>query len=212
MWNVNLWSVVTIAGLILLLTAERRGGNASRIVFKVVASTAFILTAVSGGAFDSRYGLLIFSGLVLSWFGDVFLLWRSPRIFQAGLVSFLLAHVTYIGAFASIEHSYAASGAALLGCGAVGVLVLRWLRPHLTPDMRYPVMAYMVVISGMVIFATGAAWAGERWAVLAGATMFYLSDIAVARDRFVAPGFMNSLWGLPLYYGGQLLLARSVGP
>lgn len=212
MGNMNFWSVVSIAGLILLLAAERREGKAPRIVFKVIASTAFIMTAVSGGAFASRYGQLIFTGLVLSWFGDVFLLWRSPRIFQAGLVSFLLAHLTYIGAFASIDHSYAASGAALLCCGAAGALVLGWLRPHLPPDMRYPVMAYIVVISGMVVFATGAAWAGGRWGIVAGATMFYLSDIAVARDRFVAPGFVNSLWGLPLYYGGQLLLARSVVP
>jgi len=31
----------------------------------------------------------------------------------------------------------------------------------------------------------------------------------VARDRFVAQGFINRAWGLPMYYGGQLLLAYS---
>ena len=44
-----------------------------------------------------------------------------------------------------------------------------------------------------------------------GAVLFYLSDIMVARDRFVAPGFANRLVGLPLYFGGQLLLAWSAG-
>jgi hypothetical protein len=46
--------------------------------------------------------------------------------------------------------------------------------------------------------------------VLGGAVAFYLSDLFVARDRFVVEGFTNRLVGLPLYYGGQYLLAFSV--
>jgi hypothetical protein len=46
--------------------------------------------------------------------------------------------------------------------------------------------------------------------ILAAAVAFYLSDLAVARDRFVAPGFRNRLWGLPLYYGAQLLFVWTV--
>ncbi|NNF09333.1 MAG: lysoplasmalogenase, partial [Acidimicrobiia bacterium] len=45
----------------------------------------------------------------------------------------------------------------------------------------------------------------------AGASLFIASDIAVARNTFVAPGYANKLWGLPLYYGGQLLLAWAAG-
>jgi hypothetical protein len=37
-----------------------------------------------------------------------------------------------------------------------------------------------------------------------------LSDLSVARDRFVAPGFVNRAWGLPTYFAAQLLLAASV--
>ena len=44
---------------------------------------------------------------------------------------------------------------------------------------------------------------------LVGAVMFYGSDLAVARDRFVAPGFSNRAWGLPLYYAAQLVIAAS---
>jgi hypothetical protein len=36
------------------------------------------------------------------------------------------------------------------------------------------------------------------------------SDVAVARDRFVAPSVGNRLWGLPLYFVAQLLLAWTV--
>jgi hypothetical protein len=40
-----------------------------------------------------------------------------------------------------------------------------------------------------------------------GALLFYLSDFAVARDKFVAPGFWNGAWGLPFYFVAQLNLA-----
>jgi hypothetical protein len=40
--------------------------------------------------------------------------------------------------------------------------------------------------------------------------MFFVSDLAVARERFIEHTFLNKTWGLPLYYGGQLLLATSV--
>jgi hypothetical protein len=97
--------------------------------------------------------------------------------------------------------------------------------------MRGPVLAYIAVITGMVAAAAGAvAGAGPalpataaltaggptaRWvwqtAVMAAAVAFYLSDVSVARDRFVAPGFGNRIWGLPLYYAAQLLFALSTG-
>ena len=44
----------------------------------------------------------------------------------------------------------------------------------------------------------------------AGACLFFASDLAVARDRFVARDFTNKLWGLPAYYIGQLLIAWAI--
>jgi hypothetical protein len=46
--------------------------------------------------------------------------------------------------------------------------------------------------------------------LLAGAVLFALSDVFVARDRFVHSGFANRQWGLPLYFLAQLILAASV--
>lgn len=71
--------------------------------------------------------------------------------------------------------------------------------------------AYVVVISAMVACAAGAFGATGDAALLAGAVAFFLSDLAVARERFVARSFANKLWGLPLYYGAQLLLAWTAG-
>ena len=44
-----------------------------------------------------------------------------------------------------------------------------------------------------------------------GDLAFYLSDLGVARQRFVSPGLINRFVGLPLYYGAQLLFAFSTG-
>ena len=76
--------------------------------------------------------------------------------------------------------------------------------------MRGPVLAYVVVISLMLVAALGSVSQPREVQIALGALAFYGSDLAVARDRFVAPGFANKAWGLPLYYGAQLLLASSV--
>ena len=78
------------------------------------------------------------------------------------------------------------------------------------PDMRVPIAIYMVVIALMCVAAIGAYGAGAPWMVPVGAVMFTASDIAVVRDRFVSTGFINRAWGLPLYFGAQLLLASTV--
>ena len=46
--------------------------------------------------------------------------------------------------------------------------------------------------------------------MLTGALAFAISDLAVARERFVTPSFVNGAWGLPLYFAAQLTLAGTV--
>ena len=76
--------------------------------------------------------------------------------------------------------------------------------------MRVPVYAYVSVITVMVVLAVGTVAAHGGANILVGALMFYFSDLAVARERFVEHTFTNKAWGLPLYFGGQLVLALSV--
>ena len=61
----------------------------------------------------------------------------------------------------------------------------------------------------MVATAAAAVGAGGEGIILIGAIAFYLSDLSVARDRFVTPAFYNRLWGLPLYYAAQFVLAAT---
>lgn len=180
---------------------------------KPLASTAFVVFALQQGAWETVYGRWILAGLVFSWAGDILLIPEDKTAFLWGLVSFLLAHVAYGLGF------YFRGTDRLWMSAAVGVLLIllvvisRWLLPHVRrqdPKMRVPIIAYMGAVSVMVVLASGAAGAASDLRILLGGGIFYLSDISVARDRFVAPGWINKAWGLPVYYAAQFLLASTV--
>ncbi|PRQ02146.1 YhhN-like protein [Enhygromyxa salina] len=206
----ELWVALTLAALGLHLFVQHREWTIATAVTKLAASTGFLLTAINAGALELGWGRWLFVGLVLSWLGDAFLLGRAKPIFLAGLGAFLLGHVGYCVAFAvhGFDATAALTAAPLLALA--GLLVDRWLRDRVDDDMRLPVRAYIVVISIMLTLAIGAWRAGASHLLLLGAVSFYLSDLSVARERFVQPEFLNRLWGLPAYYLGQLCLALSV--
>ncbi len=205
-----LWTLVTAGGVAGLLLADRAGSGWGRVVMKLGASSGFVGLALALGATGSGYGQAVLAALLLGWLGDALLLSRRPQAFMAGLGAFLLSHLCFAAAFLGEPVSGSAMAVATLGALAFGTGVLRWLGPHVPADFGWPVRAYVVVILGMCIAAAGHATATGRWAVLAGALLFAASDLAVARDRFVQPGFVNRLWGWPTYFAAQWLLAGSV--
>lgn len=207
----GLGATVTAVGLAATLASARAGRRRLEILAKPAASAGFLVVALGAGALDSRYGAWILAGLVLSWCGDVVLLSHGAGAFRAGLAAFLLAHVAYGGAFVVAGVAVGWTAAAAAAAAGVAAVVLRWLWPHVGVGMRVPVLAYVVVIGAMLSLAVGTRGAGHTPLIVAGAVLFYLSDLFVARQRFVTPAFVNRLVGLPLYYAGQLLLALSVG-
>ena len=97
---------------------------------------------------------------------------------------------------------------------AVSVVVFAWLRPHLG-KMLVPVIAYVATITVMVIGAASPAGTETvrfpgRALAPSGAILFYLSDIFVARQRFVTRNYFNRAVGLPLYFTAQFLIAFSI--
>jgi uncharacterized membrane protein YhhN len=200
--------IITLVGLVGMFAVAPLGRHAAGL-FKMVASAGFIGAAIDGGAFHSVYGGLVLAGLFFSWWGDLFLISNNARIFLMGVGAFLLAHAAYAAAFIALGVNPLWTLGAAVALTAPAALMLRWLHPHLG-DMRYPVYAYVTVISTMAALAAGAAMAGAPWSVPAGAFLFYVSDIFVARDRFVAPSPWNQRIGLPLYYAAQLALAFSI--
>lgn len=197
-------TVLGLAGLLRLLRLESRWAVAA----KAVASLGFVGIALARDATATRYGWLILVGLGFGLLGDLLLEWRSAAGFLLGLGAFFLGHLVYLAGFLLDGPDWAVVGIALLVTLLVGVGVAVWLHAHLPPDLVVAVRAYIVVIAAMTAAAVGLA--GTRPLATAGAIAFFASDVAVARDRFVAASFANRAWGLPLYYLGQVLIAWSI--
>lgn len=198
---------VAVAGL---LAAEKSDSTRGVWLTKPVASAAFIWAGLEAGGLESGYGRLVMLGLALCLAGDVLLIPRNEAAtFRGGVFAFLLGHVAYGAAF--LTRPVAVPGLLVAGAVLAAFLwaVLRWLGRSLPADMVGPVRAYLVVIGLMSTLACGVTAAGGPFAVAAGALAFTASDVSVARDRFVEPGFVNRAWGLPLYYAAQLVIAAT---
>jgi uncharacterized membrane protein YhhN len=199
----------------LLLVAERRGSQRGIWIWKPLAAASFLAAAWVWGAPDSVYGRLILLGLALSACGDVLLIPKSDASFRLGIGAFLCAHLAYAAAFLSLPQEPFALVPAALGSALLIWRVNRWLAPHLERAFVWPVRCYFAAIGAMGALALGAVGGGAPLSAGLGALGFMASDLSVARNRFVAPGFGNVAWGLPLYFGSQLLLAwssASTGP
>ena len=198
-----------------LLLAERGGRTRQVLVVKSALSCLFVLAALMQPHPLPGYAGLVLAGLVLGLIGDVCLALPGQTAFRLGLLAFLAGHLLYVAAFLGLAAPAAWGGPAPLVIALAGVLVFLWLRPR-AGKLLIPVAAYILAISLMLscawaVFQTPGLPVRGVSAVLLGALLFYLSDLCVARDRFVSPGFINRLLGLPLYYAGQFLLAFSVG-
>lgn len=85
------------------------------------------------------------------------------------------------------------------------MFLLRWLWDYLAGANRVAVPIYMAAITVMVSLAS--ATMSPLIGVAAG--LFAISDISVSRDRFVERSVANKVWGIPLYYLAQVMLAFS---
>ena len=149
------WIALCLISMFALIVAEYRKWPAVRAVAKVLASTGFVGAAVAAGALETGYGRWVLVALVLSWWGDLFLLGKSRALFLAGLVAFLAGHVAFCAAFSARGVQWVVLVCALASAGLPAAGVGRWLFPGLDRGMRGPVVAYIAVISAMVALAVG---------------------------------------------------------
>jgi uncharacterized membrane protein YhhN len=201
----HLTTGLTVVATLGLLVAERNDWQRGIWVCKPLASAGFVATALVLGALEDRYGQALLVALALSLVADVLLISRSIAGLRAGLVASLLGHLGFLFAFAARPLDGPVVGvvavAGTIAAGFVGYGLLR----HVPETVRVPVVGYMVLIVAMLAMA-----AGTRVALVGlGAIGFCLAVLSVARDRFIEQRFKNRLWGLPLYYAAQLLMAWS---
>lgn len=207
------WQLLSVALLVtfaLLLRADYAGVAQQVYLFKPL-STMLVIAIVFPAARqpDDTYARLVAVGLLFSLGGDVFLMLPRDR-FVAGLASFLVAHLFYIGAFTR-DGGFSRHSSTALPLVALGAILLSLLWPFLGP-LRLPVVAYMLVILVMAWQALERsrldAHDGAWWAAV-GAVLFVASDATLGLVRFRADFAGSRALVLGTYYLAQWMIATS---
>jgi uncharacterized membrane protein YhhN len=188
------------------------GRQTQVFLFKPLTTFLILVLAALTPGTDAGYQLAVCAGLALSLAGDIFLMLPGDR-FLPGLVSFLLAHLAYLGAFTSGLH-FEATVAPVVAYGAVGAAIFALLWPGLSRQLRGPVAVYVAVIAMMAGVAL-ARWlelgGGPPLAAAVGAGLFLVSDALLALDRFRWSFRWARVAVLATYWAAQFLIAVSVG-
>lgn len=205
-------SSVTGLGCCVALVAFRQGSRSVYVAAKACASMGFVAVALLGGAARDAWGTVVFGGLIIAAIGDGIMGASSKKAFLVGLACFATAYCAYSVAFLmrGVGSLLVVLAALTLGCSAA-MATWRYLREHLAQKLRAFVIVYFAVMALMLGFGIASAYSVPNGFLLVGVPLVAVSDIAVARQRFVTASFANKLIGLPAYYVGQTLIAVGVG-
>lgn len=177
---------VIVIGAVANWTARWRNHVVGEWVTKPLVTGALLVAALGLEPVSSTQRTWFVIGLALCLAGDVFLMLPREQ-FLAGLGAFLLGHLAFIVGFVERGPNAWRYGR-LIAILAIGMLVMVVVAPILAavrkdqPAMAVPVLAYVLVILAMVVFAAGSGGLTG----LAGALSFAVSDSMLAWDRFMA--------------------------
>lgn len=225
------WAVVLAAALWLGSRNEEPAeslalwGRMGSSVLLVLA--ALVWTLVCRDLDSSRYATLIAMGMTLGLVGDLFnanlLKMGLNEPVLGGIISFGLGHLCYIAAcFEAARRAQLLSKRAFWGSLAAwwAIGVVSWYfvayRGTEAVDLRWPGLAYTLLLAGTAAMATALAIQDKRFVLLAlGATLFLVSDLVLAIRMFHGP-FNNASELVWVLYGpAQMLivyaLATSLG-
>ncbi|MEI7547738.1 MAG: lysoplasmalogenase [Actinomycetota bacterium] len=200
--------VATIAVAILDWASRLRRIDRLEAWTKPATTLLVIALALVSGAPAGRIGIAVVA-LVLCLIGDIALMPAIDR-FVVGLTAFLLGHVVFIALFMryGLHHPRLAGIAILLGAVvvmSVGNIIVRGAATH-DPALKQPVTAYLLVITTTTAFgwATGLGW------VIAGTTLFVISDSILGWRQFVRERAWMSVAVMVTYHGAIAALALSL--
>lgn len=160
-------------------------------------TTIYLSEVTKKGSINSWF----LSGLIFSFLGDTFLLFKWG--FLPGLGSFLLAHVLYILSF--IKLRVAKMHISIPFILVYLVSLIYFLHPHLG-EMEIPVIVYGITISTMAYFSLRSK---NKW-LIAGAFLFVISDSLLSFNMFVNYSVIAELFVMGTYLFAQLSLVRGM--
>lgn len=179
-----------------------------RYVFKPLTLLLLIGVALTLDPADPGVRTLFVIALVLSLAGDILLMVPGDQ-FVLGLGAFLLAHLAYVVGLVMAGVGLVGLGTGLVVVVVSGIVVGQRIvagARRTEPVLVSPVIAYMAVISAMVVCAFGTGMA----VAIAGALLFYASDALIGWGRFVQAHPRGDLAVMVTYHLGQVLLVLSL--
>lgn len=212
-WTLVRQAVIAVAVAIGLATpfASWRDAPWAMLASQGLPTTVLIVVVATVGATESRrYRWSLVAALVFSQIGGYFL---AKGQFVTGVFGFLTANIAYLTAFTTgVRLAKRATPFIVLGSAGAAVLALSWRQiptTHLIPVCLYAVAIVSVpaqaIARSMVTTTLGTVVAAV------GATLLLISDAGIAVNIFCKPYYGSYLFIMTTYFGGQWLIASSVG-
>lgn len=181
--------LAAVSGALAIAAEERAGGrHRAFFVLKPLTTLLILAAALLAADADPTYRMLVAGALALSTAGDIALMFEGNGAFLAGLGSFLAAHLLFVVAFLAGTGWVTPSAWALVP-GIAGAAFFVWLLPRTGPLLP-AVLVYGLALMGMMLTASGREVArgdASGWLAFLGASIFILSDSALAIRKFVGP-------------------------
>lgn len=164
--------------------------------------------------------LWFFLALVFSLGGDIWLL-APPRFFMAGLVTFLMAHISYV---IGLNPEPLPANWQVFILGSVFILLGVFIYPIIyngvkkqpgARKLQGATLIYFMILS-LMVFSANATLFRPDWqrlpamCVAIGGVFFYSSDFLLAYDRFIHPLQLGRLAVHVTYHLGQFGLITGI--
>lgn len=175
---------------------------------KPLTTVLVIGLALVSGAPTGQVSIAVIA-LALCLAGDVFLMAIIDK-FVLGLASFLLGHLVFIALFVryGLESKEMAGVALILAAllvATIGRVIVQGAE-YADRALKRPVLAYLVVITATAVFG----WSTAMPWVIAGTTLFVISDSILGWHQFVGQKRWTSPAIMITYHGAIISLALSL--
>lgn len=185
------------------------------VVFKPLIVISLFVYLVSQKGHQIKAATFAMAGLLFSLVGDVLLIFQSeqPLFFMGGLISFLLAHVSYIVYYQKSTDTLLKKAlpnkklffALML---VYGLVFYSFLYGSLGA-LKVPVFVYTAALVSMNVFALnrfGRVNDNSFKLILIGAMCFTLSDSLLAVNKFMMPLPLAGVWIIASYAAAQYFI------
>lgn len=174
-----------------------------RFFTKPILLPVLILWYISSSKSEKiQLNAFFLAGLILSFFGDLFLLFKWG--FLPGLGSFLLAHLCYIISFKKKSQKRIKEFWSII-LSLYASILLVFLFPYLK-EMKIPVTIYAIVIATMMYNAIKT----HNRNLIIGALLFLISDTLLSINLFLQPLLILNLLVMITYISAQWFLVKGM--